>query len=384
MVDTRHKEERDLSFTTIAQALGEHVKLQTANAIAVEGDSLEMIKLIPNESVSLILTDPPYHSTKKDNIKNDTAFKSDQDFLDWVGKYSAEWKRILRPNGSIFFFCSSTMSARLEVLLSAEFNILSHVVWTKPNVPGFDGWKQKMNKEALRQWYAHSERIIFAEPATEGNLKRSWFGNFLREKRMLSGLSGHQLTALTGAYGAVNHGGAVSNWETGRNIPSRDQYAKICKALIDTNKVDAMPPYEDVIRPFDVNSEVEFTDVWNFFSVKPYKGKHPAEKPLDMLTHCILSSSYENDIVLDCFAGSGSTAIAALKTNRKTISIEIEPHWVEYISNKIVSFQASTTVEHEARVSVKAAKKEAKPKKVKAQKKPDEKVRQAELFAVAI
>jgi len=55
------------------------------------------------------------------------------------------------------------MAARLELMFSENFNILSHIVWTKSNDPGFDGWKGKMKKEALRQWYAHSERIIFAE-----------------------------------------------------------------------------------------------------------------------------------------------------------------------------------------------------------------------------
>ena len=99
-----------------------------------------------------------------------------------------------------------------------------------------------------------------------------------------------------------------------------------------------MPEYEDVIRPFNVTSDVEFTDVWDFYSVRPYKGKHPAEKPQDMLDHCIRSSSFENDIVLDCFAGSGSTAISALRNNRKSISIELEGKWVESISERLNRF----------------------------------------------
>ncbi|MGB0929545.1 MAG: DNA methyltransferase, partial [Chitinophagales bacterium] len=257
----------------------------------------------------------------------------------WMKQLALEWKRVLRPNGSIYLFCSSKMSARLEVMMSEFFNILSHVVWSKPNEPGFDGWKGKMKKEALRQWYPHSERIIFAEPAIEGNLKRSWFGHFLREQRTLCNMSGHELTELTGAYGKVNHGGAVSNWETGRNIPSKEQYAKICKAFLATEKIVKMPPYEDVIRPFKVNSSVEFTDVWDFYSVRPYKGKHPAEKPLNMLEHCIFSSSYEEDIVLDCFAGSGSTAIAALKLNRKSVSIELDEKWIESIQNRLEKYE---------------------------------------------
>ncbi|WP_137508861.1 DNA methyltransferase, partial [Escherichia coli] len=228
-----------------------------------------------------------------------------------------------------------SMSARLEVMLSKRFNILNHIVWTKPNQPGFDGWKGKMNKESLRQWYGHSERIIFCEPAKDGNLHRSSFGELLKKKRTEAGLSGNKLTELTGAYGKVNHGGAVSNWETGRNIPSREQYKKIKEAILSTGKVDFMPEYEDAIRPFIISKNVEYTDVWNFESVRPYKGKHPAEKPQDMLNHIIMASSYEEDIVLDCFSGSGSTALAAKRNRRKCISIDIDMHWTDYTEKRL-------------------------------------------------
>lgn len=326
---------RDTDLQNISNTISEHVAAQSGDAIVAQGDSLELLRKLPSYSVSLILTDPPYHSTKKSNIAGDTSFKSDNDYIAWMAQYINEWKRVLRPNGSIFCFCASEMAARLELAFAKEFNVLAQVVWTKPNEPGFDGWKQKMKKEALRQWYAHSERIIFAEPAIEGNLHRSYFGDFLRKVRQKAGLSGHQLTALTGAYGRVNHGGAVSNWETGRNIPSREQYAKICDAILSTGKVEFMPPYEDVIRPFSVDSSKEFTDVWTFPSVRPYKGKHPAEKPISMLEHAIEATTFPGDIVLDCFAGSGSTALAALRLGRRAIAIELVPDWVEYITDKL-------------------------------------------------
>jgi adenine-specific DNA-methyltransferase len=245
-----------------------------------------------------------------------------------VEQYAKEWRRVLRPNGAFYCFCASAMAAKLEVMFAEQFNILSNIVWTKPNEPGYDGWKGKMKKEALRQWYPHSERIIFAEPAIEGNLHRSLFAHFLREVRKRAGLTAHELAEITGSYGKVNHGGAVSNWETGRNIPSRDQYTKICEAVLATGRVESMPRYEDAIRPFVMDSSKEFTDVWNFPSVRQYKGKHPAEKPPDLLEHAIEASTYPGDIVLDCFAGSGSTAVAAIKLGRHALCMEIEPHWV--------------------------------------------------------
>lgn len=322
-------------FKKLRAAVEPHLRFASQQALLAEGDSLQLLAKLPDHSVSLILTDPPYHSTKKENIYGDTAFAEDEHYIEWMGQFAKQWRRVLRPNGTLFCFCATQMAARLEVLLSSEFNVLSQVVWTKPNDPGFDGWKGKMKKEALRQWYPHSERIIFAEPAVEGNLHRSPFAQFLRDMRKRAGLSGHQLTELTGAYGKVNHGGAISNWETGRNIPSREQYAKACEAILGTGRVSHMPPYEDVVRPFQVDGSKEFTDIWTFPSVRPYKGKHPAEKPASLLEHAIEATTFPGDIVLDCFAGSGSTALAALKLGRLTLAVEIEEHWVEEIGARL-------------------------------------------------
>ena len=326
---------REQDLKRIEVALEPELVLSAANALVAKGDSLELLRKLPAHSVSLILTDPPYHATKKRNIYGDTSFTEDQHYLDWMAEYAVEWRRILRLNGSLFCCCDSSMSARLDVLFAKNFNVLSHIVWTKPNDPGFDGWKGKMKKEALRQWYPHSERILFAEPAVEGNLFRSPFALFLKKARKLSGLSMHQLTAKIGAHGKVNHGGAVSNWEDGRNTPSREQYEKMRQALTETGKVDAMPPYEDVIRPFVMDASKEFTDVWTFPSVRPYKGKHPAEKPAAMLEHAIEATTYPGDIVLDCFGGSGSTALAALKLKRRTVTVEIESRWADEIASRV-------------------------------------------------
>ena len=319
---------RKLDFQNIEIALGESVRASSTQAMLVEGDSLALLRQIPGQSISLILTDPPYHSTKKQNIYGDTAFEEDKHYLEWMTQYAMEWRRILKSNGSFFCFCASSMAARLEVIFSKDFNILSQIVWTKPNDPGFDGWKQKMKKEALRQWYPHTERIIFAEPASDGNLHRSPFGHYLKEIRIKAGMSAHELAEKTGLYGRINHGGTISNWEAGRNVPSREQYEKVCAVLLSTGKIESILPYEDAVRPFIMDSSKEFTDVWNFPSVRPYRGKHPAEKPAALLEHAVQATTYPGDIVLDCFGGSGSTAIAALKLGRRAIAIEIDPVWV--------------------------------------------------------
>ncbi|MBV9123089.1 MAG: site-specific DNA-methyltransferase, partial [Planctomycetes bacterium] len=281
----------------------------------------------------------PYHATKKDNIRGDTAFAEDQQYLEWMALYAAQWRRVLKLNGSLFCFCDSSLAARLDVLLSQNFNLLSHIVWTKPNDPGFDGWKGKMNKAALRQWYPHSERLLFAEPAVEGNLFRSAFARLLSDARKLTGLTMHQLTAAIGAHGKVNHGGAVSNWEAGRNTPSRAQYEKMVQVFVGMGKIKTMPPYEDAIRVFTMDADREFTDVWTFPSVRPYPGKHPAEKPLTLLEHAIAATTRAGDIVLDCFAGSGNTALAALRLGRRAVVMEIDSHWAAHMAAKVRVFR---------------------------------------------
>ena len=54
-----------------------------------------------------------------------------------------------------------------------------------------------------------------------------------------------------------------------------------------------------------------------------------------MLDHIIRTSSYEGDVVLDCFAGSGSTLLSAMDCNRRSIGIEIEDKWIDYAIGRI-------------------------------------------------
>jgi site-specific DNA-methyltransferase (adenine-specific) len=98
---------------------------------------------------------------------------------------------------------------------------------------------------------------------------------------------------------------------------------------------------------------MEFTDVWTFPSVRPYKGKHPAEKPVALLEHVIAASSSPGDLVLDCFAGSGSTVLAALKLGRRGIAMEIEPQWADEITARVDACGAKSShlaqVDYDAR-----------------------------------
>lgn len=56
---------------------------------------------------------------------------------------------------------------------------------------------------------------------------------------------------------------------------------------------------------------------------------HPAEKPIELMERMIRNSTGEGDTVLDCFAGSGTTAVACVKINRRFIGFELDKDYYE-------------------------------------------------------
>ncbi|HAU9373156.1 TPA: site-specific DNA-methyltransferase, partial [Escherichia coli] len=66
------------------------------------------------------------------------------------------------------------------------------------------------------------------------------------------------------------------------------------------------------------------TDVWMYKPVQYYLGKHPCEKPAEMLRQIITTSSRPGDLVADFFMGSGSTVKAAMALGRRAIGVELE------------------------------------------------------------
>jgi site-specific DNA-methyltransferase (adenine-specific) len=86
----------------------------------------------------------------------------------------------------------------------------------------------------------------------------------------------------------------------------------------------------DVMK--ELNNGKQMKDVWETSLTKPSEkkyGKHPTQKPIELLERIILASTDENDLILDPFSGSGTTGIVANKLNRKYIGIEKEIEYLE-------------------------------------------------------
>jgi len=71
------------------------------------------------------------------------------------------------------------------------------------------------------------------------------------------------------------------------------------------------------------------------------KTNHTTQKPVSILENLIVRHTNENDVVLDCFMGSGSTMIACLNTNRKGIGIELDKHYFDVANKRIADHQAT-------------------------------------------
>ena len=69
--------------------------------------------------------------------------------------------------------------------------------------------------------------------------------------------------------------------------------------------------------------------------MSPEKMVHSCEKPIDLLIDLINELSDKNDLILDCFMGSGSTGVACVATNRNFIGIELDDHYFEVAEKRI-------------------------------------------------
>jgi adenine-specific DNA-methyltransferase len=329
----------------------------------IQGDCLEVMKGLASNSVDLILTDPPYFRCKSTTGTADSAFNwwdsqwdDSAGFLNWIDKLAEQWQRILKPNGSLYCFASHRMSARVEVKLAERLNVLTRITWQKPP---FSTKAEMSRKSDLRSFFPASESIIFCEHYGADNAAKGEAGYgakcdelrgfvfeplraYLDGERMKAGLTVRQVAeAFQRKTGSRTVTGMAGHWFTAVQwtLPTAENYewlAELCPGQfrleyesLRLEYESLRLEYESLRRPFNVTSEVPYTDVWTFPTVQAYKGKHVCQKPAALLEHAISASSLPGSVVLDCFAGSGSTLLAAKRLGRNFIGIEIDPHWVD-------------------------------------------------------
>lgn len=233
--------------------------------LLINDDCFNALKEIPDNSISLILTDPPYNIAKYStgNIKFNWRSDINNDLAEWDLKELKpsdlidEFKRILKPDGNIFIFCSYNTIGEYHKVFDPEFDTFQFMVWHKTNpVPNF-----------RKSSFLNSCELIVGC----WNKGHTW--NFTTQSDM------HNF------------------------IESR-----ICMG----------------------NERIKSSDG---------KSLHPTQKPVAVLEKIVKIASDENDIVLDCFNGVGSTGEAALKHGRRYIGIEIDKTYFDATEKRLSKYR---------------------------------------------
>ncbi|MDD5541255.1 MAG: site-specific DNA-methyltransferase [Candidatus Marinimicrobia bacterium] len=104
------------------------------------------------------------------------------------------------------------------------------------------------------------------------------------------------------------------------------------------NKYNTMPTFGDcelIWTNIKRNSVKLYNREWNGLLGKEKERHHATQKPLDLIVDLLVDYSNENDLILDPFLGSGTTAVACIKTNRRYIGMEIDPTYIEIAKKRI-------------------------------------------------
>ena len=228
--------------------------------------SSERMSELPDNSVSLMVTSPPYNVGKDYDLD-----LSRDEYLDFLGRVLEETQRVLVPGGRI------------------AFNIAN--LGRKPYIP-LNG-------------------LVSALATDLGLLMR---GEIIWVKGK-------------GAGGSC----AWGSWMSANNPTLRDLHEYIL--------VFSKQCFNRVNKGMSTISREDFmaatTSVWNIPPESARRVGHPAPFPVALVERLIHLYTYEGDIVLDPFMGSGTTAVAAIKSGRRYVGYEINPEYVSICNDRI-------------------------------------------------
>jgi site-specific DNA-methyltransferase (adenine-specific) len=244
-------------------------------------DCATLLAEIPENSVQLIVCDPPY------NIQM-AEWDSHHDYIEWAATWLKEAERVLMPTGSIAIFGGlqyqdeagggDLLSIMAYLRKHSKMRLANLIVWNYPN--GMSAQRFFANRHEEIAWFAKTNRYIF------------------------------DLDAVREPYDEV----------------TRRQYMK------DTR-----------LRPETVEKGRNPTNVWHLPRLNGNSKErvgHPTQKPRVVVQRLIKALSYPGSTVLDFFAGSGVTARMAIQEGRHSISGDISPTLPEYIKQQVSDLAA--------------------------------------------
>ena len=281
---------------------------ETPLGAAYLGNSLDLLKKIPSESIDLILTSPPFALTRQKPYGQSTDWIKTEDYINWFMPFIYEFKRILKYDGSIVLHIGSSWKRGKPIKDPYNYRLFLKIIdevglflaqdfyWYNPaKLPSPAEWvtRRKIRvKDAVDPvwWFVKND-----EGTTKANNLRVLkpysisMKRLLKKKRYNSGPrpSGHVISKT--GFLKDNNGAIPPNFISVAGTESNTPYLHGCKKL---------------------NIPI-----------------NPARFPLNLPIFFIEFLTNEGDIILDPFAGSNTTGEAAEMTNRRWISIEIyEPY----------------------------------------------------------
>lgn len=305
----------------------------------LHGDCLELMKDIPDKSVDLILTDPPYNigKAKWDKIPN---------YIEWCGKWFIECQRVLKDNGSFYWWQNDMVQiAQLMEWLrnNSGFVFNSFIVWDKGDFRALS-WKNPSEGSNLRSWFNVCEYCLSYTLQDAYGLNHYLMQEekllpvqkYLLEERRKTGLSNSEIKELLGQNTVHYFSLKASHWR----MPSQENY-KILQStgFFGRDYQSLFSEYIEIKETgrkgrYTHNLDTNHNNVWR--SQERNNGKqHPTQKPNDLMERIIKTSSNQGDTVLDLFMGSGSTGVACKNLNRNFIGIELDDKYFEIARRRI-------------------------------------------------
>lgn len=244
---------------------------------------------LPDESVDLVFADPPFNIGCDYDAYDDK--KTDAAYCDFCRDWGAQVYRILKPNGSFWLAIGDEYAAELKVLFTRD-----------PRVGSFH----------LRSW------VI-------------WYYTFGVNCAKKFTRSHTHLLYFTKSKNDFTFNADAIKVPSARQAIYGDKRAK---------KGGRLPDDTWVLRPADAEFDPT-CDTWRFSRVcgtfKEREEWHPCQMPVALLHRVVLASSNAGDVVLDPFAGSGTTLAVAKTLGRRFIGFEISPDYVRGIEHRLAS-----------------------------------------------
>jgi len=311
----------------------------------ITGDCLGVMKDIPDDSVDLVLTDPPYNIKKAewDNIPN---------YVEWFGNCLLEMQRVLKDNGSLYFFHNDFLQMveiQNWINKNSKFVFKQLIVWNKryngsPREWYFDNVIQS-NMD--RNYRLMAEYILFYTLQDDTGLTTvmldtnnfSTLRRYFKDYQRALGLTKIQIIKEAGQCADHCFRWNSSQWD----LPTLSVCQKLHKIPLKHEFVrreyeDLRKEYEGLRREYEdlrytFNNQKTHHSVWNYEIVK--QEGHMTPKPIPLIENILRYSSNEKCVVLDPFLGSGTTSLACKKLNRNFIGIEISPEYCKIAKERL-------------------------------------------------